>query len=114
MPELCSWCEGEVGNKSALIFPELKTLQVTNCPKLTAMPIVPSLMNMSVKENKILSYLATRLTTLHKLSLESHDENDSLSFQPWESLNYLSLTKYNSIVLVGAEEGEVSITPTKC
>ncbi|XP_078158524.1 disease resistance protein RGA2-like [Carex rostrata] len=113
MPELCSWCEGEVGNKSSLTFFKLETLKVHNCPQLTAIPIVPSLMRMSVKGNKNLSCFATGLTTLHDLSLESHDGTKSLSFQPWESLNELRLEKYNNIVPIGANEGEVSIT-TKC
>ncbi|XP_078158360.1 disease resistance protein RGA2-like [Carex rostrata] len=114
MPELCSWCEGENGSKSLLAFPELKALEVINCPKLTSMPIVPSLKSMSVKGNKDLSCFATALTTLHDLTLVSHGGNESLSFQPWESLNNLILGKYDNIVLVGAKEGEVSITQTKC
>ncbi|XP_078158150.1 putative disease resistance protein RGA3 [Carex rostrata] len=114
MPELCCWCEGEVGNKSSLIFPELKELKVINCPKLTAVPIVPLLMSMTVRGNKNLSCFAKGLTTLHDLSLESDGGNESLSFQPWESLNFLELIKFNSIVPVGAMEGEESITPTKC
>ncbi|XP_078154650.1 disease resistance protein RGA2-like [Carex rostrata] len=113
IPELCSWCEGEVGNKSSLAFFKLETLKVHNCPQLTAIPIVPSLMRMSVKGNKNLSCFATGLTTLHDLSLESHGVTESLSFQPWESLNKLCLEKYNSIVPIGTNEGEVSIT-TKC
>ncbi|XP_078158188.1 disease resistance protein RGA2-like [Carex rostrata] len=114
MPELCSWCEGEVGNESSLIFPELKTLEVIYCPKLAAMPIVRSLMSMSVKGNKNLSCFAKGLTSLHELSLESHGEKESLSFQPWESLNKLTLAKYNSILPVVTKEGEVITTPTKC
>ncbi|XP_078158335.1 putative disease resistance protein RGA4 [Carex rostrata] len=114
MPELCSWCNGENGNKSLLFFPELKALEVINCPKLTAMPIVPSLKSMSVKGNKYLSRFATVLTTLHDLTLRSRGRNESLSFQPWESLNKLILGKYGNIVLIGAKEGEVSITQTKC
>ncbi|XP_078158321.1 putative disease resistance protein RGA3 [Carex rostrata] len=114
MPELCSWCDGEKGNRSLLIFPELKALEVINCPKLTAMPIVPSLKSMSAIGNKDLSRFATALTTLHDLSLVGHGGNESLSFQPWESLNKLNLGKYDNIVLVGAKEGEVSITQTKC
>ncbi|XP_078150190.1 putative disease resistance protein At3g14460 [Carex rostrata] len=43
MPNLSSWCEGEEGNKPSLIFPVLKRLKITNCPKLTTMPITPSL-----------------------------------------------------------------------
>ncbi|XP_078158324.1 disease resistance protein RGA2-like [Carex rostrata] len=114
LPELCSWYEGEVGNKSSLIFPKLTTLEVTNCPKLTAIPIVPLLTSMTVKGNKNLSCFATGLTTLHDLSLESHGGNEALSFEPWESLNELFLGNYNSIVPVGAKEGEQIITPTKC
>jgi Leucine-rich repeat (LRR) protein len=114
MPNLCSWYEGEDGNKSSLIFPELETLEVINCPMLTAMPIVPSLVSMSVKGNNNLSCFATGLTTLHQLSLKGHGGNDSISFQPWESLSFLFLEKYNSVVPVGANEGEVSITPSKC
>ncbi|XP_078158380.1 uncharacterized protein LOC144554038 [Carex rostrata] len=71
-------------------------------------------MSMTVKGNKYLSCFAAGLTTLHKLSLESQDGNETLSFQPWESLNELFLGNYNSIVPVGAKEGEQSITPTKC
>ncbi|XP_078158337.1 putative disease resistance protein RGA3 [Carex rostrata] len=114
MPELCSWCEGEKGNRSLLIFPELKALEVINCPKLTAMPIVPSLKSMSAVGNKDLSRFATVLTTLQDLSLVGHGGNESLSFQPWESLNKLKLGKYDHIVLVEPKEGEVSITQTKC
>ncbi|XP_078158322.1 disease resistance protein RGA2-like [Carex rostrata] len=114
MPELCSWCDGENGNRSLLIFPELKALEVINCPKLTAMPIVPSLKSMSAVGNKDLSRFATVFTTLQDLSLVGHGGNESLSFQPWESLNKLNLGKYDNIVLVGAKEGEVSITQTKC
>ncbi|XP_078158365.1 disease resistance protein RGA2-like [Carex rostrata] len=114
LPELCSWYEGEVGNKSSLIFPKLTTLEVIYCPKLTAIPILPSIISMTVKGNKYLSCFAAGLTTLHKLSLESQDGNETLSFQPWESLNELFLGNYNSIVPVDAKEGEQSITPTKC
>ncbi|XP_078158867.1 disease resistance protein RGA2-like [Carex rostrata] len=114
MPELCSWCEGEVGNESSLNFPELKTLEVISCPKLAAMPNVPSLMSMSVGGNENLSCFAKGLTSLHELSLQSHGENESLSFQPWESLNKLTLGKYNSILPVVTKEGEVITTPTNC
>ncbi|XP_078158377.1 disease resistance protein RGA2-like isoform X2 [Carex rostrata] len=114
LPELCSWYEGEVGNKSSLIFPKLTTLEVTNCPMLTAIPILPLLTSMTVKGNKYFSCFAAGLTTLHKLSLESRDGNETLSFQPRESLNELFLGNYNSIVPVGAKEGEQSITATKC
>ncbi|KAJ1692192.1 hypothetical protein LUZ63_008890 [Rhynchospora breviuscula] len=102
MPNISSWCEGEVGNETSLVFPVLNRLDINNCPKLTAMPIVPVLEKLSVKGNKTLSCFAARLTTLQGLSLENHrgdsqSANDSLIFQPWEFLNDLSLTGYDSI-----------------
>ncbi|KAJ4783125.1 NBS-LRR-like resistance protein [Rhynchospora pubera] len=120
MPNLSSWYEGEFENETSLVFPVLKRLEIINCHKLTAMPIVPFLENLSVKGNILLSCFATRLTTLKGLSLESYDgdnenENESLFFQPSEFLNNLSLTGYNSIIPIGAKTGEEGSVPlTKC
>ncbi|KAJ4775780.1 NBS-LRR-like resistance protein [Rhynchospora pubera] len=120
MPILSSWCEGEVGNETLLDFPVLKSLDIINCPKLTAMPSAPLLEKLSVKGNRTLQCIATRLTELQKLSLDRNggdieNANESLSFQPWESLNDLSLTGYNSIVPLGTKEAEEpSVTETKC
>ncbi|KAJ1692194.1 hypothetical protein LUZ63_008892 [Rhynchospora breviuscula] len=120
MPNVSSWCEGEFGNETSLVLPVLNELRISNCPKLTAMPSAPLLEKLSVKGNRNLSSFAARLTTLQELSLVSCDRNsesanESLFFQPWESLNKLSLTGYNKIVPIGGNEGEkVSVTLTKC
>ncbi|KAJ1692193.1 hypothetical protein LUZ63_008891 [Rhynchospora breviuscula] len=122
MPNLSSWCEGEVGNETSLVCPVLKSLVIINCPKLTAMPCAPLLHELSVKENTALQCIATGLTKLQILSLARHgrdteSEDESLSFQPWESLRSLKLSRYNSIVPIDTNEGEqpcVSVTPTKC
>ncbi|KAJ4750064.1 Disease resistance protein RGA2 [Rhynchospora pubera] len=120
MPNLSSWCEVEVRNETSLVFPKLKKLEIINCPKLTAMPDVPKLKELSVKGNKTLSCIATRLSTLRVLSLEKHggdteSTNEILSFQSWVSLDRLELSGYNSIVPIGTNEGEEPrVTPTKC
>ncbi|KAJ4807893.1 NBS-LRR-like resistance protein [Rhynchospora pubera] len=120
IPNLSSWCEGEVGNETSLVFPMLKSLHIINCPKLTAMPSAPLLEKLSIKGNRTLQCIATRLTKLQELSLDrnggnTENENESLSFQPWESLNDFSLTGYNSIVPIGTKEAEEpSVTETTC
>ncbi|KAJ4776083.1 NBS-LRR-like resistance protein [Rhynchospora pubera] len=120
MPILSSWCEGEVGNETLLDFPVLKSLDIIDCPKLTAMPSASLLKNLSIKGNRTLQCIATRLTKLQELSLDinggdTENANESLSFQPWESLNNLSLIGYNSIVPIGTKEAEEpSVTETKC
>ncbi|KAJ1686681.1 hypothetical protein LUZ63_018071 [Rhynchospora breviuscula] len=120
IPNISSWCEVEVGNEISLTFPVLKKLDIINCPKLTSMPISPLLEKLSVKGNKTLSCFATRLTTLQGLLLESHGRdvkisNESLSFQPWECLNNLSISGYDNILPIDANGGnEGSLTLTKC
>ncbi|KAJ3678764.1 hypothetical protein LUZ61_021305 [Rhynchospora tenuis] len=120
MPNLSSWCEGEVGNETSLVFPVLKSLDIINCPKLSAMPSAPLLENLSVKGNMTLQCIAIRLTKLQILSLGRHggdveSENESLSFQPYESLQTLELSGYNSIVPIDTNEGEKPcVTPTNC
>ncbi|KAJ3691714.1 hypothetical protein LUZ61_020878 [Rhynchospora tenuis] len=120
MPNLSSWCEGEVGIETSLVFPVLRSFHIINCPKLTAMPSTPSLESLTIKGNRSLQCIATRLTKLEVLSLgrnagDTKSENESLSFQPWESLQSLDLNGYSSIVPIDTNEGEKpSVTPTKC
>ncbi|KAJ4819860.1 NBS-LRR-like resistance protein [Rhynchospora pubera] len=120
IPNLSSWCEVEVENEASLTFPVLKKLDIINCPKLTSMPISPLLEKLSIKGNKTLSCFATRLTTLQGLLLENHGRdakisNESLSFQPWECLNNLSISGYDNILPIDANGGnEESLTLTKC
>jgi NB-ARC domain/Rx N-terminal domain len=115
MPNLHSWHEGEVGYETSLVFSQLKLLNITNCPKLTAMPIAPLLENLSIEGNDTLSRFARRLTKLQELTLTAENSSKSLFFQPWESLEVLRLTGYSNIVPTGANDGEpLSVTVRKC
>ncbi|KAJ4807891.1 NBS-LRR-like resistance protein [Rhynchospora pubera] len=78
MSNLCSWCEGEVGNETSLIFPELRRLNIINCPMLTALPIVPLIENLSIKGNVTLSCFATKLSTKTPLSNPNHVSRDTV------------------------------------
>ncbi|XP_078158158.1 disease resistance protein RGA2-like [Carex rostrata] len=111
MPNLDCWCEGDVGEKTSLIFPVLSELSITNCPKLGAIPITPKLEEMIIVGNNTLSSLATGITNVRRLTLESRGgrENiieETLFFKPWESLSLkpwvyldkLSITGFNHII----------------
>lgn len=103
MPNLNCWCEGDIGNQTSLNFPVLSELLITNCPKLSAIPVASLLEGMSVKGNKTLSCFAAGLTTLRKLTLESsngteNNADEPLTFKPWESLESLGITGFNNII----------------
>ncbi|XP_078158542.1 disease resistance protein RGA2-like [Carex rostrata] len=111
MPNLDCWCEGDVGENTSLIFPVLSELLITNCPKLGAIPITPKLEEMIIVGNNTLSSLATGITNVRRLTLESRGKRENiveetLSFKPWESLSLkpwvyleeLSITGFSHII----------------
>ncbi|XP_078178518.1 disease resistance protein RGA2-like [Carex rostrata] len=95
MANLVSWYEGDIGNKSLLIFPVLSYLSIKECPKLSAIPVTPLLKTMEVQGNKALSYLPI----------------ENLSFKPWVSLQYLHISGFNHIIppTMGSESEELSV-----
>ncbi|XP_078158548.1 putative disease resistance protein RGA3 [Carex rostrata] len=92
MPNLDCWCEGDVGENTSLIFPVLSELSISKCPKLSAIPATPKLEEMRIVGNNTLSSLATGITNVQGLILQSRGgrENiveETLSFKPWKSLS---------------------------
>ncbi|XP_078167897.1 disease resistance protein RGA2-like [Carex rostrata] len=116
MSNLDCWCEGDVSEKTSLIFPVLTELLITHCPKLTAIPIAPLLEKMTIEENQTLSCSVSRLTTIRMLTLESrggreNNADKTLSFKPWVSLENLTIKGFNHIIppTDGREGAELSV-----
>ncbi|XP_078168106.1 disease resistance protein RGA2-like [Carex rostrata] len=112
MSNLDCWCEGDVSKKTSLIFPVLTELQITRCPKLTAIPIAPLLEKMTIEENQTLLCSVSRLTTIRMLTLKSeYNADKTLSFKPWVSLEKLTIKGFNHIIppTDGREGAELSV-----
>ncbi|XP_078158861.1 putative disease resistance protein RGA4 [Carex rostrata] len=106
MPNLDCWCEGDVGENTSLIFPVLSELSITDCPKLNTIPITPKLEEMIIVGNNTLSSLATGITNVRRLTLESRGgrENiveETLSFKPWESLSLNPWVSLEELTIMG-------------
>ncbi|XP_078168104.1 putative disease resistance protein RGA3 [Carex rostrata] len=112
MSNLDCWCEGDVSKKTSLIFPVLTELQITRCPRLTAIPIAPLLEKMTIEENQTLLCSVSRLTTIRMLTLKSeYNADKTLSFKPWVSLEKLTIKGFNHIIppTDGREGAELSV-----